>query len=111
MNDEYFTIPYIIDTIPNYSAGHRLPTQAKKNVWIIPINWEEPITDQGALNEINHHEKSMWEIQGQYQSMNNKDLTEDRYWRYFYIFDQARPVVSQIEVRLPKEALSPKNLG
>ena len=28
--DEYFTIPYVIDTIPNSPAGHQLPTQANK---------------------------------------------------------------------------------
>ena len=30
--DEYFTIPYVIYTIPNSPDGHQLKTQAKKNV-------------------------------------------------------------------------------
>ena len=38
MDDEYFTIPYITDTIPNSPACHQLTTQVKKNVWIIAIN-------------------------------------------------------------------------
>ena len=36
--DEYFTIPYITDTIPNSPDGHQLPSQAKRNVWIVAIN-------------------------------------------------------------------------
>ena len=32
LDDEYFTIPYITDTIPNSPAGHQLPTQDKWNM-------------------------------------------------------------------------------
>ena len=46
---EYFTIPYVTDTIPNSPAGHKLPTQAKKYVCIIDISGEEPITSQSVL--------------------------------------------------------------
>ena len=35
---DYFTIPYITDTIPNSPADYQLPSQAKINVWIIAIN-------------------------------------------------------------------------
>ena len=38
MDDEYFIILYINDTIPNSPAGHKIPTQAKQNVCIISIN-------------------------------------------------------------------------
>ena len=38
LNDEYFTIPYITDNIPNYPAGHQLPSQDKQNVLIVAIN-------------------------------------------------------------------------
>ena len=38
LNDEYFTIPYVTNTIPNLLAGNQLPTQAKLYVWIISIN-------------------------------------------------------------------------
>ena len=37
-DDEDFTIPYVIDTIPNSPDGHQLSTQSKKIVWIIAIN-------------------------------------------------------------------------
>ena len=30
LNDEYFTIPYIIDKILNTPAGHQLPIQVQK---------------------------------------------------------------------------------
>ena len=56
LDDEYFTIPYITDTIPNSPAGHQLPSQAKRNVCIVAINVEEPITDQDILDELNRHQ-------------------------------------------------------
>ena len=56
LDDEDFTIPSVTDTIPNSPAGHQLPTQTKKNVCIIDINEEEPITDQSALDEINRYQ-------------------------------------------------------
>ena len=56
MDGEYFTIPYITDTIPNSPAGHQLSTQAKQNVWIIAINGEDSITDQYVLDDLDHHQ-------------------------------------------------------
>ena len=38
LDDEDFTIPYAIDTIPNSPVSHKLPTKSKNNVWIIAIN-------------------------------------------------------------------------
>ena len=58
LDDEDFTITYITDTIPNLPAGHQLPPQAKRNVWIVAINEKYPITDQGVLDEINLHQTS-----------------------------------------------------
>ena len=55
LDDEDFIIPYSIDTIPNLPAGRQLPSQANKNLWIIAINEEDPIKDQGILDEINRH--------------------------------------------------------
>ena len=56
LDDEDFTIPYITDTIPNSPAGHQLPSQAKRKVWIVDINGEEHITAQGVLDELNRHQ-------------------------------------------------------
>ena len=53
LNDEYFTTPYITDTIPNSPAGYKLPSQANRYVWIIDINGKDPITAQGVLDELN----------------------------------------------------------
>ena len=47
---------YITDTIPNSPSSHQLISQAKRNVWIIAIIGEEPITAQGVLDELNHHQ-------------------------------------------------------
>ena len=41
---KYFTISYIIDTIPNLPYWNKFQTQAKNNVWIIDTNEEETIT-------------------------------------------------------------------
>ena len=38
MDDEDFKIHYITDTLPDSPAGHQLPSQAKRNVWIVAIN-------------------------------------------------------------------------
>ena len=56
LDDEYFTIPYVTDTIPNSPSVYQLPTQAKLNVWIVAINTEDTITAQGALDELNHNQ-------------------------------------------------------
>ena len=56
LDNEDSTILYITDTIPNLPSSHQLPTQAKRNVWIIANNGEEPIKAQGALDELNHHQ-------------------------------------------------------
>ena len=44
---------YVIDTIQNSPASRQLPVQAKKNMWIIAINGEEPVTSPVALDELN----------------------------------------------------------
>ena len=56
LDDEEFTIPYITNTIPNSSAGHHIPSKAKRNVRIIAINGEEPIKSQGVIDELNRYQ-------------------------------------------------------
>ena len=53
LGNEYFTITFVADTIPNSLAGHQLTTQSEKYLWIVYINGEEPITDQGVIDELN----------------------------------------------------------
>ena len=50
LDDEYFTIPYITDNIPNLPASRQHPSQAKINVWIVAINEEDHIIAQGVLD-------------------------------------------------------------
>ena len=111
LDDEDFTIPYISDTIPKFPAGHQLSAQAQKNVWIISINGEKPITAQGVLDELNCHQnprgKSNIKISlCRRKNYQRKDLEEIR-----SIFYQVRPVVSHLEVRLPNKPPTPKNIG
>ena len=56
LDDEDFKITCITDTIPNSRAGHQLPSQDKRNLWIVAINGEEPIISQGVLYELNRHQ-------------------------------------------------------
>ena len=44
LEEKDFTIPFIIDAIPNSTSSHQLPTQDNKNVWIIATDGEYPIT-------------------------------------------------------------------
>ena len=50
-------------------------------------------------------------IQGQDYSMQKEDLQENIFEEINYIFDQVRPVVSNIEGSLPKNHLTLKNIG
>ena len=56
LDDEDFKIPYIPDAITNPPTSHKLPTQAKRNVWVVDINGEEPITYQGVIDELSCHQ-------------------------------------------------------
>ena len=70
-------------------------------MYIVAINGEEPITDQGVPDELNRHQtlwgKSKIKISlCKSKSYQRTDLEEIR-----SIFDQVRPVVSHLEVCLP----------
>ena len=111
LDDEDFTIPYFTDTTPNSPGCHQITTQAKVKVLIIDTNKEEPITSQGALGELNRHKTPS----GKYK-VNISLFRRKRYQRTYLEeicsrFDQVRPVVSHIEVRLPDKPPTPKNIG
>ena len=111
LDDEGFEICYVADTIPNSLAGHQLLTQAKRNMWIIYINGEEPITYKGAIDEINRYQtprgKSKVNIsicrRKSYQRIDIEDTRS--------IFDKVRPIVSHLEVNLPKETSIKNNIS
>ena len=80
-------------------------------MWIVAINGEEPITDQGVIDELNRHQtpqgKSKIKISlCSRNSYQRTDLVEIR-----SIFDQVRPVVLHLEFRLPEKPPTPKNIG
>ena len=111
LDDEYFTITYITDKIPNSPTSHQIPTQAQWNVWIIAVNGKEHIRYQGALDEINLHQtpsgKSKVNISLYRRKSYQRTYLEDICFR----FDQVGPVVSHLEVCLPKKPPTLKNIG
>ena len=50
MDDNEFTIPYIIDIFTNLLTSRQLLTHDKKNVLAVAVNGEEPIPEKGAHN-------------------------------------------------------------
>ena len=109
-DDEDFTIPHVVDTIPNYKAGHQLPTQAKKNVWIVAINVEEPIISQGVNDELKCHQnpRRKPKVAISLCKKNSYQMTNIEFT--CFIFYQVIHVVSYIEVSLPDEPLTPRTL-
>ena len=80
-------------------------------MWIVAINGEEHITAHGAHDELNFHQNPQGKSKTNISIFRRKsyqitDLEDIR-----SIFDQVRPVVSNIEVRLPKKPPTPKNIG
>ena len=80
-------------------------------MWIIDINGDEPITAQVVLDKLNRHQtlrlkSNIKIILCRRKSYQRTDIEEIR-----SRFDQVRPVVSHLEVRLPKKPPTPKNIG
>ena len=80
-------------------------------MWIIAINEEEPIKYQGVLDELNPYQNTRGKskikiiiyIRKRYQRTYHKDIHS--------IFHQVIPVVSHIEVCLPKKPSTTKDIG
>ena len=103
LDDEDFTIFYITDTILSSLSSSQPPSQSKINMWIIAINVEDSITAQGALDEINHHQT----LRVKYKvgiCLCRRKIYHRKYLEEISSrFDKVRPVVSHIEVSLPKK--------
>ena len=110
LDGEFFTIPYITDTIPNSPDGHQIPAQAKKKLWIIAINWEEPITSQGALDEINRHQNPRGKPKVNISLCRRKSYHRTYLEDICCRFDQVRPVVSHHEVCLLNKPPTQNNI-
>ena len=110
LDDEYFTIPYITDTISNSQARHQLQSQAKINVWIVAINVEEPITAQDVLDELNRHQNPRGKSKIKISLCRRKRYQRTDIEEILSRFDQVRPVVSHLEFCLRKKPPTPKNV-
>ena len=99
------------NTIPNSPAGNQLTSQDKRNMWIIAINGEEPITAQGALDYINLHQtplgKSKVKIILCRGNINQRTDIGDIRSRFY----QVKPVISHLKFSLPKKPPTPKRIG
>ena len=101
LDHEYFTIPYVIYTITNLPAGHKLPTQAKNNLCIVAINGEEPITSQGILDELQSHNTQRLKYKAKISIRRKKRYQKTDLEDIWSRLDQFRPVVSHFEVHIP----------
>ena len=107
----YFTILYVIDTIPNSPSLRQLLTQVKKYVWIVSINGEETITTQGTLDELHHYHTQCGKCKVNISLCRSRIYQRTDVEEIGPIFDQVIPVVSHLEVRLSEKHLTPKNIG
>ena len=80
-------------------------------MWIIAINGEEPITAKGVLDELNIHqntcEKSNINISLCRRKIYQRTDIEDN----ISIFDQVRPIFSNLEVIPQKRPPTTNNIG
>ena len=77
---------------------------------IIAINVEEPITSQGALDELNCHQNPRGKSKFRISLCKRKSYQITDLEEIHSIFYQVRPVVSYIEVSPPKKPPTPKNI-
>ena len=96
LDSEYFTIPCVIYTIPNSPDSHQLPTQANRKLWVIAINVEEPITYQGALDELNCHQTLSGESKVKISLCRRKIYQRTDLEDIYSILDQFIPVISHL---------------
>ena len=79
-------------------------------MWIIVINWEEPITSKGDLDELNQHKNSHEKSKVKISLLRSKiyQRTDLEYIRS--VFDQVISMVSHIKFHHPEKSLTPKIL-
>ena len=72
-------------------------------MWIVSINVEEAITDQGALYELNRHKTPRGKYKVKISICIRKSYHRTDIEDICSIFDQVRPVVSHLKVRIPEK--------
>ena len=80
-------------------------------MWVIAINGKEPVAAQVTLDELNHHQTPRVKYKVNISLFRRKSYQRTDLEDIHSVFDQVVPVVSHIEVRLPKKPLTPKNIG
>ena len=70
-------------------------------MWIIDTNVEDPITAQGALDELQHHQTKRGKPKVDIIPCMRKSFQIIVLEEIRFIFDQVNTMVSQIEVCLP----------
>ena len=80
-------------------------------MWIVAINGEEPITYQGVIDELNRNQTPWGKYNIKISLCRRKNYQRTDPEEIRSRFDQVRPVVSLLEVSLPKKPPTPKNIG
>ena len=80
-------------------------------MWIVAINREEPIKSQGVLDELNFRQTPRGKSNIK-TSLCRRNIYQSTYLEEIRSrFDEVRPVVSHLEIRLPKKHPTPNNIG
>ena len=80
-------------------------------MWNVAINGDKPITDQGLLDELNSHQTPRVKSNINISLCRRKSYQRTNIEEICSRFDQVRPVVSNIEVRLPKKPPTSNSIG
>ena len=80
-------------------------------MWIVAINGEEPITAQGVLDELNHHQTQRGKSNIKISLCGRKRYQRTDLEVICSRFDQVRPVVPYLELILPNKPPTTKNIG
>ena len=78
---------------------------------IVAINGEEPITDQGVLDELICHQNPQVKSKVKISLCRKKIYLRTYLEEIWYRFDQVIPVFSHLEIRLSDKSLTPNNIG
>ena len=80
-------------------------------MWIIDTNGEYPITAQCILDKLNFHQTPRGKSKINISLFRRKNYQRTNIEYICSIFDQFRPVVLHLEVRLQNKPTTPKNIG
>ena len=80
-------------------------------MWIVAINGEEPIAAQYVLDELNRQQNPRGKSKIKTSLCRRKSYQRTDLEEISSRFYQVRPVVSHLEVRLPKKTPTPKHIG